>query len=204
MNCVYKIENKINGKVYIGETLDKDERWNKHIEDLNNNSHHSWKLQKDWNEYGRDNFEFSIIDSVKESHEAYSKKLHLVMQEYICINKYNSIECGYNIENTLKEIINGNKLLLGGGRSRQILTSMYKNLCEGTYEFPNNEWISKTDKKGIKVIFYKGSKEKVCDLERARRRLETNIKRPVELDEIYENVVINGSWEINDIKIILK
>jgi hypothetical protein len=126
------------------------------------------------------------------------------MKEYICISEYNSIECGYNIENTLKEIIDGNKVVLSGHKSRQILTSMYNKLCEGNYEFPNNELITKSDKKKIKVMFLKSKIEKEYNLEQARRRLQLNVKRDVSLDEIYENVVENGCWEINNIKIYLK
>ena len=201
MNCVYKIENKINGKVYIGETLDKDERWNKHIEDLNNNNHHSWKLQKDWNEYGKDNFEFSVIDSAKESHEPYSQKLHLIMKEHICISEYNSIECGYNVENTLKEIIDGTKTVLGGGKSKHILTDMYNNLCKGKYQFPNNEMITSSEKKNTIVVFSNLKEAKEIKLESARQKLKRIIKRHISLDEIYDRVVINGMWEVDDIKV---
>lgn len=67
MRGIYKITSKINNKVYIGESLDIRRRWEDHIEDLNKNEHHSYKLQEDWNEYGKDNFEFyqiSVLDDV--------------------------------------------------------------------------------------------------------------------------------------------
>ena len=56
MRGIYKIENRINGKVYIGESLDIHKRWELHISELNDKTHHSYKLQEDWNTYS----EFSL------------------------------------------------------------------------------------------------------------------------------------------------
>jgi len=38
---VYKITNIINGKVYVGESMDIDKRWDEHKLDLDNGVHHS-------------------------------------------------------------------------------------------------------------------------------------------------------------------
>ena len=62
---LYKIENKVNGKVYIGESINIEQRWNIHLEDLIANKHHSYKLQKDWNEYGEDKFSFEVLIRVE-------------------------------------------------------------------------------------------------------------------------------------------
>lgn len=84
---IYKIENKINGKVYIGQSKNIESRWKQHIYDLNNNSHHSYKLQKEWNEYGEYSFEFSVLEKYDD----------LDSKEQFYIDKYNSIQKGYNI-----------------------------------------------------------------------------------------------------------
>ena len=49
---IYKITNKINGKVYIGQSNNIFRRWMEHQRDLIYGIHHSSKLQKEWNEYG--------------------------------------------------------------------------------------------------------------------------------------------------------
>ena len=59
---VYMIKNKINGKFYIGSSVDIQKRWINHRVDLRNNKHHSFQLQQDWSEYGEDNFEFLILE----------------------------------------------------------------------------------------------------------------------------------------------
>ena len=109
MRGIYKITNKINNKVYIGESLNILRRWDEHIDDLNRNKHHSYKLQKDWNEYGQDNFEFNIVSVLDESISNFIDQYILLIYEYKYINKYDSLNNGYNIENTLNEIFLENK-----------------------------------------------------------------------------------------------
>lgn len=54
---IYKIENILNGKVYIGSSSNIENRIAQHKQDLKRNRHHSFKLQNDFNEFGCfDNF----------------------------------------------------------------------------------------------------------------------------------------------------
>lgn len=62
MTGIYKIENLVNGKVYIGQAVDIECRWISHISMLKNNKHHSKHLQNSWNKYGEENFKFEIIE----------------------------------------------------------------------------------------------------------------------------------------------
>ena len=50
--CIYKIENKIAGKLYIGSSLSLKNRWERHRRDLNSGIHHSIHLQRAWDKYG--------------------------------------------------------------------------------------------------------------------------------------------------------
>jgi group I intron endonuclease len=61
---VYQIKNTINGKYYIGSTINIAARWRSHINHLNKNQHHSIKLQNAWNKYGADAFVFEIIEEI--------------------------------------------------------------------------------------------------------------------------------------------
>jgi group I intron endonuclease len=60
---IYKIENMINGKVYVGSETVDNTRWKTHLYRLKKGNHHSIKLQRAWNKYGEINFSFSIIES---------------------------------------------------------------------------------------------------------------------------------------------
>lgn len=95
---LYKIENKVNGKVYIGESINIEQRWNTHLESLKANKHHSYKLQKDWNEFGKDNFIFEVLIRVENYKNVMIIKTLCLIKEEEFIIKYNSIENGYNIK----------------------------------------------------------------------------------------------------------
>lgn len=59
---VYAIINKINGKRYVGSSVDIKKRWRKHKYLLKNNNHSSSYLQNSWIKYSEKNFEFVILE----------------------------------------------------------------------------------------------------------------------------------------------
>ncbi len=60
---VYKILNIVNGKYYIGSTKQKFRiRINHHLQALKNNNHKNSHLQRAWNKYGENSFEFYIVE----------------------------------------------------------------------------------------------------------------------------------------------
>ena len=76
---IYKIINKINGKFYIGSTVNFEKRKRKHLNELNNNKHHNIFLQRAFKKYGIDSFDFSY----KEKEFNNIKELHLLEERYI-------------------------------------------------------------------------------------------------------------------------
>jgi len=61
---IYKIECKINNKVYVGSSVDVELRMRKHKERLNRGTHHSPYLQSCWNKYGEGEFTFSVLEEI--------------------------------------------------------------------------------------------------------------------------------------------
>jgi hypothetical protein len=57
--AVYKIENKITGKIYIGQSTQYSVRWTQHRFKMRHGKHHC--LQHDYDKYGIESFEFSVI-----------------------------------------------------------------------------------------------------------------------------------------------
>lgn len=89
MTGIYKIENKYNGKVYIGKSKDIMNRWSTHEKDLTKHIHHSTKLQEDFDKYGGiEAFDFSIVELCDAS--------ELTEKEKFYFEKFDSIASGYN------------------------------------------------------------------------------------------------------------
>jgi len=93
---IYKIENKINNKVYIGSSIDIKKRWHEHKRLLNKNKHHSRHLQNAYNKYGKENFDWVIILEVKTE----LAKLLELEQYYIDLFNACDKNIGYNISPT--------------------------------------------------------------------------------------------------------
>ena len=66
MTGIYKIENLANGKIYIGQAINIENRWKGHKKELKNNKHCNKHLQNAWNKYGKENFNFEIIEECEE------------------------------------------------------------------------------------------------------------------------------------------
>lgn len=107
---IYKIENKINKKVYIGSSNNIPKRWASHIECLLKGIHHNKLLQEDFNKYGLNNFTFEILETYVD--EAISK-YDLLKIETETILKYKALDrsIGYNLSlpTMIKEVNDENK-----------------------------------------------------------------------------------------------
>ncbi|PFD62313.1 GIY-YIG nuclease family protein [Bacillus thuringiensis] len=85
MTGIYKITNKINGKCYIGQSVNIPKRWENH---RCMNSNHSYPLYRAFKKYGLEKFSFEVLE--------YCSKDELEHKEYFYILLYDSVDNGYN------------------------------------------------------------------------------------------------------------
>lgn len=63
---VFQIKHKESGKTFIGNSQDLSKAANSQFFQLRMGSHRNEALQQDWNKYGADAFEYSILEELKE------------------------------------------------------------------------------------------------------------------------------------------
>ena len=86
---IYQIINKVDGKRYVGQTIDIERRKKQHLTKLQNNTHPNIKLQQAWNEWGQESFYFD--------YEEFEDSAILDKKEIETIEKFDSFKNGYNM-----------------------------------------------------------------------------------------------------------
>ena len=66
---IYKIENIVDHKVYIGQTNNLEKRKTQHFSHLRHNKHFNSYLQRSFNKYGEHNFLFTILQTCQNREE---------------------------------------------------------------------------------------------------------------------------------------
>lgn len=95
---IYVIKNKINNKMYIGQSIHIESRWKEHINHLNSHNHNNKHLNCSWNKYHQNNFDFIIIAKCKTSELDFLERL------FIKLYKTTNPKYGYNKTNGGKDI----------------------------------------------------------------------------------------------------
>lgn len=94
VGCIYKIENLINNKVYIGQTKQKvNYRYSQHFSRLRNNNHQNNYLQNSFNKYGEENFKFEVVCECESLDELNEKEAYYI-EEFSSMDSNN----GYNLQ----------------------------------------------------------------------------------------------------------
>jgi len=92
--AIYKIENKLDGKKYIGSTVSLKQRFNRHKNDLKGNRHENKYLQNAWNRDKEENFTVKVIE---------------ILPDFLPLNKIRKIEEFFIFSEDWEELYNLSK-----------------------------------------------------------------------------------------------
>jgi group I intron endonuclease len=102
---VFQVKNTVNGKVLLGSSLNLEGPLNAHKFMLEIGSHDNKELQKDWGEFGADQFIFEILEVVKVTDSPnFNLKDELTLLEQIWLEKLQPFgERGYNLNTHIRQ-----------------------------------------------------------------------------------------------------
>lgn len=215
MALVYKITNKVNGKIYIGETTRTlEQRWKEHCEQANNYEYGSL-LHAAIRKYGEDNFTKEIIeDNIPDD------IIFEVETSYIIDYNSNDHSIGYNNtlneknnvkiisdKETIKKIIdllkNTDMSYKDIGRSLDINTGVIKAISHGIYyrlngvKYPIRPINSRLlDSEVLEIAKY--LKYTKLSINRIAQLVNCNEKKVWKIDEgkAYSKILLNNGYDV--------
>lgn len=184
ISCIYEIVSKVDGKKYIGSAVNFFSRKAVHISQLTNNKHHSVYLQRCFNKYGLENFEFKILEKVLDKQNLLVREQYFIdlYSSYLSDNGFNMAKIagsmlGFNFSEESKKLMSERKL----GKSLSLETRKKMSETRRGRVIPKTEKVLLSHKASAKtqVKFSNSQVAEIRDLVAAGRT-----KR--ELMEIYQ------------------
>lgn len=155
---IYKFTNLINGKSYIGQSIDVEQRKLSHFSNAKNKNCYDYQsqLHQAIRKYGENNFSFDVLVEIKS--EGYDKTLLNNLEKYF-IQKYDTFKHGYNA--TLGGDSNNPEKTRGENNGRALLTEkdvVYIRECYNAHipfreiqkEYENHA----ISKRGLQKVWY--------------------------------------------------
>lgn len=76
LSGIYQIENRTNGKRYVGSAANLVKRWRQHLQALRRGDHHNRHLQRAFDKHGEDAFEVSLLAPVENRLQLIPREQH--------------------------------------------------------------------------------------------------------------------------------
>lgn len=88
VSAIYIILNSRDGKIYLGQAQDIKRRWQAHKRLLNSGKHTNRHLQRAWNKYGAQEFQFKILErcAIDQLDDREQHYLNVYIPKGICYN----------------------------------------------------------------------------------------------------------------------
>lgn len=93
---IYQVLNTMNGKIYIGQTIDLVRRWDEHLRDARSVKRSNKPFYKAIIKYGENSFDLRIIQEVSSDREARDCEMYWIQYYRSNMIRYGN-EYGYNL-----------------------------------------------------------------------------------------------------------
>ena len=93
IKAIYKITNLVNNKIYIGQTVHPEKRWQEHQQRAKTHSD-NYPIHLAINKYGAENFSFEVLEWTENYNE--EEKRLIIELDCLSPNGYNLIEGGHS------------------------------------------------------------------------------------------------------------
>lgn len=104
---VYQIKNNINNKILVGSSQDLRAIWHAEKLQLDFGIHSNSELQRDWKKFGPENFQYEILEEIKQTEDSpfdYRKDIR-ALEEMIVEELQPFDNRGYNKKENYKGIL---------------------------------------------------------------------------------------------------
>jgi hypothetical protein len=97
---IFRVRNRLNDKSFVGKSVDLPSMLNRQQAQLQMGGHMNKALQKDWNEFGAEAFEFEVLDTLTVPEQGnYDPAADLLALEELWLDKLKPFgDRGYNPE----------------------------------------------------------------------------------------------------------
>ena len=156
---IYKYQNKINNKIYIGKSIDIKQRQYNHKSSAYNEKANDYDAQfhQAIRKYGLENFDYEVIAELTP--EEYTPQLLAELEKFF-IKYYNSYKEGYNATEGGEDEFGNNRVHKGESNGRALLTEedvKYIRECYNAhipFREVYKEYQDKISKRGLQKVWW--------------------------------------------------
>jgi group I intron endonuclease len=224
-NCgIYMILNLVNNKKYIGQSINIKDRWSRHKRDLKY-KHHGMKfingewtgktdhLQRSWNFYGKENFEFHILKLCRPEDLSRLEKIYVWDHQSFNPNSgYNETPGGegYNLSDEIKRKIKENHWSTKPEEEQKIIRKKMSDADKGNknalgHKVSNElkKHFSQTSKGNKNALGNKHTEEAKESMSKKRIEIRKNMTEDQKKENDKKIIEAYRKWRFNILKKLL-